>query len=122
MFSALNQSQLEKLPILDWETHLSVKWNGDEKSAILLLSTLADDLLEMRPQLIDYFENQDWSNLRVLLHTLKGGISFCAVPRLEAVHSQVHQAIKNGDVLIDFQLFINILDETQRTIEHFKKK
>ncbi len=91
-----NQPLLEgELPIIDFALSLQIV-DGNKKLASELLGLLCAELPQDLLQIQEYKQKQDIMGLRELLHRLRGGLSYCAVPRLQQAAVALHGALRNS--------------------------
>lgn len=62
-----------------------------------LFSLFAEALITQRDELIEAYEKHDLNAVKTIAHKIKGGVKYCAFPRLEAIIIALESAAKNND-------------------------
>nr|MCH9770691.1 response regulator [Gammaproteobacteria bacterium] len=92
--------------IIDLESMIEMM--GKEQSIELFIK-FGESLISDKADMEKAFANRDWSNMRKVLHRLKGALCYCKAPRLSAARTKFHAAVKASEdpEIEDLQLHYN---------------
>lgn len=97
LLSGANQQDAKNV-IIDLEATMNLI-NANRESALEVLELLAHSIQEEGVLLREAYRKNDLLNTRKSLHKLKGGLSYCSVPRLKRVIEELHEEVKKSKQL-----------------------
>jgi HPt (histidine-containing phosphotransfer) domain-containing protein len=111
----------QTLPIIDWNEVIRI--TGSKANAIYLLNLLLVNLHKDLEELKMLYHESNWDCLKQKLHKLRGGLSYCGVPRLKNLVIQIESDLKNNvtesipTLLTQFESEVNLLYKQQPSLE-----
>jgi PAS domain S-box-containing protein len=94
------------------------KMNGDEKAAKEMMLILIEGLKEETPNIVKAKANDDWKTISAIAHKLRGGCSYCGVPRLRQACANIEDYLNNGGTELREELYQQLMEEIIKVIAH----
>jgi HPt (histidine-containing phosphotransfer) domain-containing protein len=115
---ANNHYQLPETVPIDWKRCLQTV-NDNEDLANELLAMFIKELPEFRASFESSVADYNLLQIRKLSHKLKGLVSYCAVPRIEAMIQYIDEAIKVGSTREVKETVHCLVKEIDSVIEYY---
>jgi two-component system sensor histidine kinase BarA len=99
---------LDHLPAIDWESALKLSGNNRmlaEDMVSQLLKNLPDDIDSIK----QLYRIADYQTMRDRIHKLRGGVSYCGMPRLKIVLTSLETDLKNH-IMVSLPSLLDQLD------------
>lgn len=88
------EMELNHLPVIDWEASIKLA-GGQKKLAQDLLLLLAKTLPRDTADIKQLAKEENYPELTVRVHKLRGALCYCGLPRLKSLLSLLETRIKN---------------------------
>ena len=101
-------TDLDQLPIIDWQLATRLAYNKKEVAQELLglfTKNLSDEIAQIKASYVD----QKYIDLLQKIHKLHGAICYCGVPRLKSVVARLETDLKNN-IMLDLPYLFSQLD------------
>lgn len=109
--------QTNTLPVIDWEQALRVAGN-QQALAKDLLAHLIRNLSDEVKAIKQAYTEQNYTEMRRLLHKLHGALCYCGLPRLKRIVARLETHLENN-IMESLPQGIEVLDtEARLLLEH----
>ncbi|HEX2548698.1 MAG TPA: Hpt domain-containing protein [Gammaproteobacteria bacterium] len=105
--------------IIDWAESAKIAGNNLE-AAKEFIHLLVDHLKKEKPHIQQTFDQHNFSELKKQLHSLRGALCYCSVPKLKSALIRLENAVKlhTPDITL---LFSQFTSEIKNLIEKIKE-
>lgn len=112
-----DKSKLLSLPdkVIDMAEGIS-KMNGDLDAAKEMMKILVEGLKEETPNIVKAKDKNDWNEIKALAHKLRGGCSYCGVPRLRLACANLEDYLASGGTEWQEDLYQQLMQELIKVI------
>ena len=98
------------------------KLNYNQKLFNDMMLMLADEIPIIKSKLSVCYENNDWSEMRKVVHSALGGLSYFEMPVIRTTLFQLQVALKSNDknnMSIGYSKLLDLLDKAHSTCKKY---
>jgi two-component system sensor histidine kinase BarA len=104
-------------PVIDWE--LGIKLAGNNRAlAVDMLKIFAKNLPDEINAIRQAINTHDETDLLLHLHKLRGGVSYCGLPRLKKIIVTFEKEVKKHKIKNSNAFFVEFESESVLVLEH----
>lgn len=94
--------------------------DGDENLAKEMIGMLVESFQRELKKLDKYFQQNNWDEIKSVVHKLRGGASYCGTPRLREACSRLENCLAMENCEYSIELYQQLLDEIKAVEVQYK--